>query len=144
MSPPQENLSLRTLRPEDLPEALALWSVAEGVSVAEGDSLAELTAYLARNPHASQAAHRGGTLVGAVLAGDDGRRGYLYHLAVHPSQRGQGLGRELVSRALAVLRERGLKRVLILVARDNSDGQAFWSRCGWEDMDFANPMGIDL
>jgi ribosomal protein S18 acetylase RimI-like enzyme len=140
----QESFTLRSMKPSDILPAVELWSTAEGVSVAEGDSPEELAEYLNRNPLASHVAFTGDTLVGAVLAGHDGRRGFLYHLAVHPSQRGKGVGRELVNRSLAVLRDQKIKRVLILVAQDNASGRAFWSRCGWEGMDFAAPMGIDL
>lgn len=137
-------VQLRALQSSDLPAAIELWNGAEGVSIAEGDSPAELEAYLLRNPGISQAAFAGERLVGAVLAGHDGRRGFLYHLAVAPSHRGSGLGRRLVTQALAPLRAAGIRRVLILVAKDNDAGHAFWSRCGWEDMEFAAPMGFDL
>lgn len=136
--------TIRAMTPDDLPAAIALWSTAEGVSVGEGDSHEELARYLQRNPGASQVVCEGGRLVGAVLAGHDGRRGFLYHLAVASDRRGRGYGRLLAERSLAVLREAGLRRVLILVARDNATGRAFWTRCGWEGMEFAEPMGIDL
>lgn len=138
------SLRLSPLTEEHLPAALELWAQAEGVSVSEGDSLDELRDYLARNPGMSQAMFEGGSLVGALLAGHDGRRGYLYHLAVSPSHRQLGLGRRLVEASLAALKARGLKRVLILLAADNASGRAFWQRCGWEGMDFAQPMGFDL
>jgi len=143
-APDTAALIVRPMVQADLSEAIALWTAAEGVSVAEGDSPAELAAYLARNPDASQVAYVGGTLVGAVLAGHDGRRGLLYHLAVAPSQRGRGLGRILASQALEVLRGQSIRRVLILVAADNPAGRSFWLHCGWEGMEFAQPMGIDL
>jgi len=144
--PPPSSASLRLgpLTEDQLPAALELWSQAEGVSVSEGDSLVELRDYLERNPGMSQVALDGSRLVGALLAGHDGRRGYLYHLAVAPSHRQLGLGRRLVEASLAALKARGLKRVLILVAADNASGRAFWQRCGWEGMDFAQPMGFDL
>lgn len=135
---------LRPMRTADLRSARLLWSHAEGVELAEGDSPAELAGYLRRNPGASQVALAGKRLVGAVLAGHDGRRGFIYHLAVDPGCRGHGLGRQLVTRALAVLKKRGLRRVLLLVAQDNQAGRAFWLRCGWEDLEIAVPMGIDL
>lgn len=135
---------IREMTAADLSAACALWSTAEGVEVAEGDSIDELRGYLARNPQSSQVAYSGDTLVGAVLAGHDGRRGLLYHLAVDRTNRGQGLGRELVDRALATLRKQGIRRVLVLVARDNDGGRAFWLRCRFEEMTFAEPMGIDL
>ncbi|OIR01826.1 acetyltransferase YpeA [mine drainage metagenome] len=133
----------RAMIESDLPEACALWERTEGVELSEGDDLSELAAYLARNPGASQVAYVGDALAGAVLAGSDGRRGFLYHLAVDPSYRGRGVGRELAARALARLRESGVRRVLILVARDNPEGRAFWQRCGWEPLDFAEPMAIE-
>jgi ribosomal protein S18 acetylase RimI-like enzyme len=144
LHPDSKDIVIRSMTPDDLPGAIALWSGAEGVSVSEGDSVAELRDYLRRNPGGSQVAYAGGALVGAVLAGTDGRRGYLYHLAVDPSLRGRGLGRELADRSLGQLRAQGLKRVLILVDRNNPSGRAFWERCGWEGMEFAQPLGIDL
>jgi len=135
---------IRPLTEADLPAARVLWTHAEGVELAEGDSEPELAAYLRRNPGASQVAFAGSRLVGAVLAGHDGRRGFVYHLAVASAARSHGLGRELVSRALAALKAQGVRRVLLLVARDNAGGRAFWVRSGWAPLEFAEPMGIDL
>ncbi len=134
----------RALTAEDIPAARALWGAAPGVELAEGDSPSELLAYVARNPGMSQAAVVGSTLAAAVLAGQDGRRGYLYHLAVDARFQGRGIGRVLVERSLAALRQAGLTRALILVAADNAGGAAFWSRVGWEPLEEARPMGIDL
>lgn len=128
----------------DLPAARRLWAETEGVELAEGDSVEELTRYLRRNPDMSFVAIVGGQLVGAVLAGDDGRRGLLYHLAVSPEHRGAGLGKALVTRSIAALRRAGVVRVLILVSRDNPIGEKFWSKQGWEPLTFAQPMGFDL
>lgn len=136
-------VNYRVMTESDLPEACALWERTEGVELAEGDDLPELAAYLSRNPGASQVAYVGDALAGAVLAGSDGRRGLLYHLAVDPVFRGKGVGRMLAQRALENLRAMGVRRVLILVARDNAEGRAFWQRCGWEALDFAEPMAID-
>ncbi len=134
----------RPLESADLPAARALWAQADGVELAEGDSPADLARFLARNPGLSQVACDDTGLVGAVLAGHDGRRGLLYHLAVAGSARGHGIGRELAARAVAGLRAAGIARVLILVARDNAAGRAFWVKQGWEPLDFAEPLGLDL
>lgn len=128
----------------DLPSALRLWDQAEGVELDLGDGHDELVRYLERNPGCSHVAVADGILVGAVLAGHDGRRGYLYHLAVAQTARGAGLGRLLVERAVAALRQQGIPRALILVVRDNAAGFAFWRRCGWEDLQNALPMLCDL
>jgi ribosomal protein S18 acetylase RimI-like enzyme len=143
-SGPPENVNIRAMLETDLTNAIALWSAAEGVELAEGDHPEELQRYLRRNPTTSFVAFQGNTLVGAVLGGHDGRRGFLYHLSVAPAFRGHGLGRALVDRSLATLRAEGIARVLILVARDNQAGAAFWRNRRWEPLEFAEPMGIDL
>ena len=129
---------------DDLPAARQLWAETEGVKLAEGDSVAELTAYLRRNPGMSFVAHGDERLVGAILAGHDGRRGYLYHLAVSPPQRGKRLGRRLAEKSISTLKAAGIVRALILVFRDNASGEQFWSKRGWETLTFAQPMGLDL
>jgi ribosomal-protein-serine acetyltransferase len=116
----------------DLPEALALWNATEGMGLTEEETEPMLAGFLARNPGLSAVLRAAdGALVGAVLAGHDGRRGFLYHLAVTPGGRGCGAGRELVEFALAGLRAAGIARVLILVYASNEEGKAFWRRLGW-------------
>jgi ribosomal protein S18 acetylase RimI-like enzyme len=79
----------------------------------------------------SQVALSGGAVVGAVLCGHDGRRGYLTHLAVAESHRMAGIGRALVAAAVAALERENVAKCHILVMRENSAAQAFWSECGW-------------
>jgi len=130
---------------DDLVSARRLWTEAEGIEVAEGDSPEELARYLVRNRGLSTVAtDTRGRLIGAVLCGHDGRRGFVYHLAVAPQHRGEGIGRAIMQRSLAGLKQAGLARVLLLVAADNEGGRQFWLREGWEDMAFAKPMGLDL
>lgn len=129
----------------DITSARQLWADAEGIEVADGDGPEELACYLQRNPGLSTVAtDAGGTLIGAVLCGHDGRRGFVYHLAVAPSHRGRGIGRQIMRRSLEGLKRAGVSRVLLLVAADNPGGHQFWRREGWEDLDFARPMGRDL
>jgi ribosomal protein S18 acetylase RimI-like enzyme len=86
----------------------------------------------------------GSTIVGVALCGHDGRRGYIYHLAVDPAYQARGLGKRLLDECLAGLRRTGVKRVLILVAEENARGRKFWKRCGWEEVPGPIVMGIDL
>jgi N-acetylglutamate synthase len=129
---------------DDYDEAVALWNLAEGVEVAEGDSKEEIRAYLLRNPGLSRVAEENGTIVGAVLCGHDGRRGLLYHLAVAPAYHGKGIGKRLVQECVTKLRAAGIVRALIFVAGDNAGAHSFWLRTGWEDVAGAILMGIDL
>ncbi len=86
----------------------------------------------------------GAAIVGVALCGHDGRRGYVYHLAVDPAYQRCGLGRRLLDECLNGLRSAGVKRVIIMVADDNQRGAEFWKRQGWEEISGAIPMGIDL
>jgi len=137
-------ITTRTFEIADYDPAIRLWSRVEGIEIAEGDSREEIARYLAQNPDLSRVAEDGDMIVGVALCGHDGRRGYIYHLAVDPPYQKRGLARRLVAECLDGLRRLGLQRALILVADDNPAGQTFWRRCGWEDVSGAQIMGIDL
>jgi ribosomal protein S18 acetylase RimI-like enzyme len=137
-------IETREFRLTDYDAAVALWHRTEGIEVAEGDERAEIAEFIRRNPGLSRVAFDGSTLAGVALCGNDGRRGHIYHLAVEPAYQGRGIGRRLVDECLQGLRAAGLKRAIILVATDNPRGRAFWKRCGWEQLSFAEAMGIDL
>jgi ribosomal protein S18 acetylase RimI-like enzyme len=115
---------------EDIPAALALWQGMPGIGLRDADNPASLSRYLARNPGCSFVAIRGGDLLGVSLAGHDGRRGYLHHVAVAPEHRRHGIGRTLVERCLAALRAAGIEKVNFWVKTDNAEGLKFWERLG--------------
>jgi ribosomal protein S18 acetylase RimI-like enzyme len=129
---------------EDYKTAVELWKRVEGVEIAEGDDREGVARFLARNPGLSRVATDGSTMIGVAFCGNDGRRGYIYHLAVDPNYRGQGVGKRLVDECLEGLRRLGLQRANIMVATDNPRGREFWSKCGWEELDGAIGMGIGL
>lgn len=137
-------IQTREFRIDDYDAAIDLWNRVEGLDVAEGDDRETIRRFLTRNPGLSRVAFDGSALVGAVLCGHDGRRGYIYHLAVDPAYHGRGIGKRLIDECLAGLKRPGLERANILVAKDNPRGLDFWRRCGWEDLDGAAAMGIDV
>jgi ribosomal protein S18 acetylase RimI-like enzyme len=128
----------------DYDAALALWNGVEGVEICEGDSREEIAEYLVRNPGLSRVAEVEGRIVGVALCGHDGRRGWIYHLAVAPRHRGQKIGQQLLDACVNGLRDAGLKRAIILVAGDNPGGHEFWLRNGWENIDGAIAMTREL
>lgn len=116
----------------DYDRAVALWHEVEGVEICEGDSREEIAQYLERNRGLSRIAEEDGSLAGAVLCGQDGRRGLIYHLAVAQAFRGRGVARLLLDDCVRGLRGEDIKRAIILVADDNPSGREFWLRNGWE------------
>ena len=136
-------MHLRAMTTGDIAGALALWRSCEGVGLNEGDTVEELTLFLERNPGLSFAAFADDKMVGAVLAGHDGRRGFLYHLAVDAGCRRQGLGQALAREALAALRRAGIVKCHVMVFRDNHAGHAFWSTMKWRKReDIATYTGV--
>jgi N-acetylglutamate synthase len=139
-----DNIQTREFSISDYDAALELWQRVEGLEIAEGDDRECVAHFLARNAGLSRVATDGSVIVGVVLCGHDGRRGYIYHLAVDPAYRARGLGKRLMNECLGGLRGAGVKRALILVASDNPRGRAFWKSCGWEEVPGPMVMGIDL
>jgi N-acetylglutamate synthase len=115
----------------DLAHALELWGQTDGVGLNESDTVDQLTLYLERNPGLSLVARAGNRIVGAVLCGHDGRRGYLHHLAVAPEYRKRGLGRQMVEDCLESLRQIGIRKCSIFLYADNEAGERFWKNGGW-------------
>ena len=123
---------LREFALADYDTVFALWRSCAGIGLNESDTREAIAAFLVRNPGLSLVAlDQDGGIVGAVLGGHDGRRGYLHHLAVAPAHRGRGLGRQLVDETLARLRRHGIPKCSIFLYADNAAGRAFWLREGW-------------
>ena len=125
------SIVIREMTIEDYDQVLTLWQTSEGVGLSDADAEESIARYVQRNSGLSFVAHDGEHLVGAVLCGHDGRRGYIHHLAVSQSHRRQGLGRALVERCLSALRQDGIDKCHIFVFADNQDTIAFWKSIGW-------------
>ena len=87
--------TIRPMETEDYNSVIALWSKTDGIALSDTDEKLPMQVFLNRNPRLSLVAHCGDELVGAVLCSQDGRRGYLHHLAVRkefsrPTQQQRG------------------------------------------------------
>ena len=114
---------------------MELWRNMPGLSLREADSEPAIARYLARNPGLSFVAHSEGRIVGTILSGHDGRRGYIQHVAVLPEHRRQGTAQRLIETALEALKAEGILKVHLMVKRDNPEGALFWSKRGWTRRD---------
>lgn len=125
------NTVLRPFEPRDHAAALALWQRTEGMGLGAWDDEEPIRRFLERNPGLSVVAEADGRLVGAALCGHDGRRGFLYHLAVDREFRGQGLGRQMVEFCLDRLRTLGLTRCHLVAYQHDAEGRRFWQHLGF-------------
>jgi N-acetylglutamate synthase len=125
------NSAVRAMTIADYEAVLRLWQQTEGVGLNESDEREPMKSFLGRNPGLSRVALDGNKIVGAVLCGYDGRRGYLHHLAVANTHRKRGLGKALVAGCLADLAKLGIPKCNIFLFADNVEGEAFWKHNGW-------------
>lgn len=124
-------MNIREMTIQDYDAVIALWQSADGVGLSDADSREAIGRYLARNPGLSFTAWDGDLLVGAVLCGHDGRRGYVHHLAVRPSHRRHGIGKALATRCLDALAVEGIDKCHLFVFAVNANAIAFWKSVGW-------------
>jgi ribosomal protein S18 acetylase RimI-like enzyme len=115
--------------------ALGLWRRVPGMGLGASDTPQQLGIFLARNPGLSLIALAAGQVAGTVMAGSDGRRGYIYHACVDPAFQGRGMGGALMAECLSRLRAAGLVKVSLYCKADNEAGRAFWEHQGWQRRD---------
>jgi putative acetyltransferase len=126
---------IREFAPEDLEDALRLWSRTAGLGLNESDTHAALLRFLQRNPGCSAVAvSNDGDVVGAALCGHDGRRGAVHHVAVVEPYRRQGIAKGLLEHCLRQLDTAQIPRCNVYLYNDNVEGAKFWTHNGWEEV----------
>jgi ribosomal protein S18 acetylase RimI-like enzyme len=108
----------------------AFWE-ASGIRIRPGDDDRSLAAFAERNPGLFLLAFDERGLAATALGGWDGRRGWLYHVAVRSDQRRHGLGARLVRTIEQRLRDRGCPKVNLIVWEDNTAAMEFWEANGY-------------
>jgi len=86
---------------EHYDKVFALWKAFKEIGLSEADTKENISKFLDKNKGLSLVAKRRDEIVGALLVGHDGRRGYIHHLAVSVDFRRNGIGKELVKTALS-------------------------------------------
>lgn len=131
-APAPSGLTLRPYAPADEPAVLALWAAGDLLRP-QNDPRRDIARKLRVNPEWFLVAEAAaGRLVGVVMAGYEGHRGWLNYLAVDPAHRRAGVGRALVARAEALLRAAGCPKINLQVRPENRAVLAFYARLGWQ------------
>lgn len=125
-------VKIRSMDITDYDLVIDLWKSTEGIGLSDADSKDNIKRFLHRNPGLSLVAQKDRELVGVVLCGNDGRRGYLHHLAVRKDQRLKGIGKELVRNCLQRLKMAEIDKCHLFVFRENEPGVGFWIKNGWQ------------
>lgn len=135
-------MQIRKMLIDDYNEVYALWMSCAGMGLNNlDDSRDGIDKFLKRNPDTCFVAENENRIVGVIIVGNDGRRGYIYHTAVNPQYRKHGIARQLVDAALLALKQCGINKVALVVFDRNKDGNAFWEKIGFtvrEDLVYRN------
>jgi ribosomal protein S18 acetylase RimI-like enzyme len=129
------DIQFREMLIDDYNEVFTLWDDSNGIGLSSSDTRDDILKFLERNSGLSFVAKENSNLVGAVLCGTDGRRGYIHHLAVKRAFRGQGIGRELIDHCITALISIGIQKCHLFVFNENIDAIVFWKSIGWETRD---------
>ncbi len=137
--------SIRTFKfPGDYEKVIDLWQNAgKGVHLGKSDTYQEIAKKFLRDPDLFLVAEKDGCIIGAVMGGFDGRRGLVYHLAVHPSERRRGVASALMRELESRFKLIGCLRAYLLVTPDNITAQQFYEEQGWRRMEILT-YGKDL
>ena len=141
-------VNVRVMTIDDYDKVYALWLSCAGMGLNNLDDSREgIEKYLARNPETCFVAEEDGSIARVIIAGNDGRRGYIYHTAVNPDYRRRGIGSELVDKALNALKSLGINKVALVVFSRNENGNAFWEKVGFtvrDDLTYRNISLADI
>jgi len=124
--------TIRTMTIDDYDAVVGLMKQTPGVSFRNADSRESTDRYLQRNPGLSFVCEANHQVVGCIMSGHDGRRGYLQHLVVLPAHRRQGIANALVESCLAELESLGILKSHIDVFKTNAMASTYWESQGWK------------
>lgn len=141
-------MDIRLMTIDDYEKKYELWMSCEGMGLNNLDDSKEgIERFLNRNPDTCFVAEVEDTIVGVIIVGNDGRRGYIYHTAVNPQYRQQGIAKSLVETAMAALQRIGINKAALVVFDRNESGNDFWEKMGFtvrDDLRYRNKALADI
>lgn len=141
-------MNIRIMRIEDYESVYALWLSCSGMGLNNIDDSREgIRRFLERNPDTCFVAEENSAIVGVIIAGNDGRRGYIYHTDVSPEYRNRGIASQLVEKVMKSLSELGISKAALVVFERNESGNTFWEKQGFtqrEDLVYRNKSIVDF
>lgn len=141
-------MTIRTMTINDYEQVYALWLNTPNMGLNNLDDSKEgIAKYLLRNPNTCFVAEAEGNIVGVILCGHDGRRGYIHHTSVDAREQRRGVGTALVNTAMSSLKHEGINKVALVVFRKNEKGNTFWEKQGFcvrDDLYYRNKAITEL
>lgn len=121
---------VRPMKFEYYDSLVKLWSSFPGNAMTGADSAEGFSLFLKRNSTYCFTAFENNKIVGSVMAGEDARRGYIYHLSVKKELHHSGIGTALMKVAETALYNAGIEKLHLFIFSDNPAIE-FYKRTGW-------------
>jgi ribosomal protein S18 acetylase RimI-like enzyme len=121
---------IRPFQPDDQAAVIDLWRRC-GLVRPQNDPAKDVLRKLEVRPDLFLVAIDDGRIVGSVMAGYEGHRGWINYLAVSPEHRRAGIGRELMAHAEMLLRQAGCPKINLQVRSDNAEVIGFYRAIGY-------------
>ncbi|MDP4094197.1 MAG: GNAT family N-acetyltransferase [Bacillota bacterium] len=138
-------MNIRLFQPEDYDKVFQLWKEVFPENTDSSYSRKDVERFLERNPETSFVAlDENENIIGAVLAGHDGRRGYIYHLGIREGFRSSGIGKKLVQAALDVFGRLGIRKAQLSVFDSNVSAKEFYKKLGFKVRTELNVLTVDI
>ena len=123
---------IRKMNIEDYEKVYDLWFHTKGMGLNTTDDSREgIDKYLHRNPNTCFVAEDKDEIIGVIMSGHDGRRGFIHHTTVKTEYREKGIGKKLVDSALTALEAEGIHKVALVAFEKNISGNIFWEKVGF-------------
>ena len=128
-----DDICIRPMIIEDYDDVYRLWTLTKGMGLnILDDTKTGINIFLQRNPNTCFVATFHNEIIGTIISGHDGRRGYIYHTAVSEKFRKKGIGQKLVTSSLSALKTEGINKVALVVFSKNKLGNLFWEKLGFK------------
>ena len=125
------SLTISPIADADVEAVIALWQRC-GLTRPWNDPAGDIAFARGSTNAAILVGRADGAIVGSVMVGHDGHRGWVYYVAIDPVQRRKDFGRAIMTAAEEWLRARGVSKVMLMVRPDNAQVQAFYDQLGYD------------
>lgn len=125
-------MNIREFRTTDQASVIALWEQCELVK-AWNNPAKDIQRKIDDSAQGFFVGTEDQTIIASIMVGYDGHRGWVNYLAVAPTHRGLGLGRDLMKHAEKVLLSQGCPKLNLQVRTSNAEVIRFYNAIGYKE-----------
>lgn len=137
-------MKIREIEISDFPKIYTLWKEAGLVVDNFEKEKQEFIQIITLNPTSCFVVDKANKIIGSCLGAFNGRRGWIYHLAIQPEYQNYGYGEMIFKKTEKALLKKGAKKILLGVAFTNKTVVPFYEKQGYKIMDDALVMEKEL